>query len=233
MFHKCDYRYQKYSITEHYLCVLYCEVSTLFTSIRPHWSKQSTTLYQQVSKNENNYIWKLHTRLNYCSTRRKHHKHLRRRPQQWVRAQQCVERNNGWEERRTRRATMSAGHYCTGSSQLAGSVGARRRAGHVPLTFRCNVTRCDGRRDAWLCTAAHSATHVVQETTTQRTRSATSQQTRRLPCLRVPRGDSADSLVVRRLRTTCESHATARASRGGNAMWLSATDSETGRRTTS
>lgn len=36
LFHKCDDRYGKYSITEHYLCVLYREVSTMFTSTRPH-----------------------------------------------------------------------------------------------------------------------------------------------------------------------------------------------------
>lgn len=36
LFHKCDDRYGKYSISEHYLCVLYREVLTMFTSTRPH-----------------------------------------------------------------------------------------------------------------------------------------------------------------------------------------------------
>lgn len=49
------------------------------------------------------------------------------------------------ERRRTRRATMSAGHYCSEARQQSRCAApGRPRAAHVLL-------QRDGRRDAWLC----------------------------------------------------------------------------------
>lgn len=132
---KCDWRYHKYSITEHYLCVLYCEVSTLFTSIQPHWSKQSTTLYgtKKFQKMKTT-IFDRFTRdstvppdVNIINT-------YDVGAQQWVRERETCTNDCG--------SLLTVSIVATASAEGA----AGRRAGHVPLTFNCNVTRRAARR---------------------------------------------------------------------------------------